>query len=59
MRELSDEELKLREKKEAMRRYQHYYYLKRKFVKDCMKPKKDDPPKTISIRRGEFLVKFE
>lgn len=59
MEGITDEEKKLREKREAMRKYQHYYYLKRKFIKDCNKVRKPEEPKTISIKRGEFVVKFE
>ena len=55
----TDEEMKLREKKEAMKKYQHFYYLQRKFIKDCQKVRKREEPKTISIRRGNFIVTFE
>jgi len=59
MEGITDEEKKLREKREAMRKYQHYYYLKRKFIKDCNKVRKPEEPKTISIKRGSFTVVFE
>jgi hypothetical protein len=58
MEGISDEEKKLREKREAMRKYQHFYYLQRKFIKDCDKVRKPEEPKTISIRKGEFLITF-
>jgi len=59
MEGISDEEKKLREKREAMRKYQHYYYLQRKFIKDCDKVRKPEEPKTISIRKGHFVVSFD
>ena len=45
-------------KKQEMAKYQHYYYLKRKFIKDCQKVRKPELPKTISIRKGSFTVTF-
>ena len=59
MEGISDEEKKLTEKRQAMKSYQHYYYLKRKFIKDCNKVRKPEVPKTISIRKGSFTISFE
>jgi len=55
-KELTEEEM--REKKIAMTKYQHVYYLKHKFLKDCNKKKKEETPKTIEIIRGDFTVSF-
>ncbi len=55
-KELTEEEK--RAKREKMRRYQHVYYLKHKFQKDCHKKKKDEIPRTIEIIRGDFTVSF-
>jgi hypothetical protein len=54
--ELTEEEK--RAKREKMRKYQHVYYLKHKFMKDCNKKKKEETPKTIQIIRGDFTVSF-
>ena len=56
MRELTEEEKRL--KREKMRQYQHVYYLKHKFMKDCHKKKKLELPKTIEIIKGDFTVTF-